>query len=220
MAAVLLPALSRLLDDKIFLILLGSFIGLAVTELTRRARKRRLLMSTAMLPSFRIFREACLIKVQMIGDYGVVNESDLPLTIDFVTPFLVYNAGRGFQFKVARYSADPLQTFQKVPIAPNTETVLIAENACRLVIERWLLLFWPSFLWLEHLSRVRLGSKKEYVWRSVLYVANGKPLNGEVWYRPTSTEVSARTARLLALPGKLLWKWRAKKEKRRAPQSR
>lgn len=202
----------ELFENKLLLALVGATIGLCLAELTRRMRKGRLLMGTAMLPQFVVSMHEQRISVRMLGDYGIINESDLPITIEHAPHLLVYNAGsRAFQFKILPQFSDLSGFLRSISIPPNTETVLISHKACRIEVERCAIRYFPTFLWLESLLWVRLRDRKRYRSRARLYRATGPPMQGEIWYGPTNIEVSDIRARGLALPGKLLYQRRIKK---------
>lgn len=210
--------LTRLLDNKLVLAFVSAVIGgvmsLILAELTRVRRKKRLLMGPAMMPSFVLTLENESVSLGMFGDYGIVNMSDLPLSID--RPHLLgYNAAsRAFQFKVMP-SADGIgDLFEKISVPPNSETVLISHKACTVEVERCYTRGIPRFLWLETLEVVRLAPRQTYRDRAYLYRANFySPEERKVWYVSTGREVSSGTARFLALPGKLLYRYRRKRRR-------
>jgi hypothetical protein len=129
---------------------------------------KRLLLGPAMLPSFELAARDDHIELRMFGDYGIINMSDLPISID--RPHLLgYNfASRAFQFKVRPRNDEPdfrkrLESlFEKIQVPSKSEIVLIAEKACSVEIERCDVRSFPTFLWLETLELVRIGSKTRY----------------------------------------------------------
>jgi hypothetical protein len=111
-------------------LIVGAIIGTAVSiwlnEFTRVRRMKRLLMGPALLPSFELtFSNS--VRLRMVGDYSIINMSDLPININ--RPHLLgYNlASRAFQFKIVSRSEEPdlnkrLQSlFADVQVPPKTE---------------------------------------------------------------------------------------------------
>ena len=67
----------------------------------------------------------------------------------------------------------------------------------------------PGWLWLEALEHVRVGHKRRYRHRAMLYRQTYGTQDNEVWYRAVDLTLPPFLARLLALRGKLLWQRRA-----------
>ena len=195
--------------------LVGALIGYVVAELSRVHRKRRLLLGSAMLPTFVLTTKGGEVSLRMIGDYGIVNMSELPISLQ--RPHLLgYNlASRAFQFKVMPIGIPFERLFQEITVPPNSEMVLVSDKSCKVYIERLRTRSVPGFIWLETFEYVRLGSRKKFHWRSRLYIVKfHSPEKGETWYRPTDVEISSTKARLLALPGKLLFRRRERRTAR------
>ncbi len=100
--------------------------------------------------------------------------------------------------------------------------VLIAHKTCLINVERYSVRSAPTLLWIETLEFVRIGSKEKFRDRAYLYAAHFVSREeGKVWYRWTGREVSSTTARLIALPGKWMYRYkrrRANKPKALAPK--
>lgn len=217
MLSFLRDTLSISLPSLIVGAIIGTLVSLWLNELTRVFRMKRLLLGPAMLPSFELAFHDEHIELRMFGDYGIINLSDLPININ--RPHLLgYNfASRAFQFKVMPRSTEldfkkRLESlFERIQVPPKSEIVLIAEKACSIEIERCHVRSLPTFLWLETLELVRIGSRNEYRHRSYLYSASYySKSERKVWYRPTGREISSIQARCFALPGKLLYRRRLK----------
>ncbi len=197
--------------------LVGAFIGYLVSELTRVRKKRRLLMAPAMMPSLTLTVKQGAVEVSMFGDYGVVNMSDLPISLQ--RPHLLgYNlASRAFQFRVmpvistaGRLIPPVEKLFEEITIPPNRETVLISDKACRITVERFEVRSVPAFVWIETLELVRLGPRKRYRWRAYLYRFHFS-WETKYIYRWTGVEVGQRFARWIAAPGKWLYWYRMRR---------
>jgi hypothetical protein len=202
--------LNWLLDGKLLAgAVVGGLVSVLLREMFRARGKRRLLMGPAMLPSFKLATKDGLVTLTMFGDYGIVNMSELP--INLMRPILMgYNAAsRGFQFNVGSSANGIDDLLKDIQVPPSSECVLISQKSCTVGIERFCVRAVPTFIWLETIQRVRIGSRQEWRWRARLYRADFySPKGNEAWYVNTGLEVSATAARLLALPGKLLTRHR------------
>lgn len=186
----------------------GTLVTLATQEFLRVALKSRLLVTPAMMPSFRLKIGDGKVTLTVHGEYGVVNMSDLPISIN--RPILIgYNAAsRAFQFNAGGIC--PVQDLLKeVTVTPSSEVRLISQGSWAVGIDRYCVRWGPMFIWLETIDRVRIGRKRKSRWRAHLYITNWYSRHGnEASYSNTGVETSATKARLLALPGKLLTRHR------------
>jgi len=141
----------------------------------------------------------------------MLNMSELPVHLR--RPHLLgYNfANRGFQFKIMPSLPAKIEDlFEEISIPPNGELALISDKASIVCIERFRVRTPPALLWLETVELVRIGSRRVFRNKSALYRRTyGSADAGEFWFHPTGYEIGWKTARLLALPGKLLLRWRA-----------
>jgi hypothetical protein len=192
-------------DAKVWVgALIGALVSLSLGQAVRATLKRRLLMAPAMMPSFTLNTGDGKATLTVFGEYGVVNMSDLPISVR--PPHLTgYNAAsRAFQFNAG--GVRPVEDLLKeVVVPPSNELRLISQGSWAAGIERYCVRWPPVFIWLETLQGVRIGRKRALRWRAHLYRASlYSPDGKDVTYVSTSVETSANKARLLALPGKLL----------------
>lgn len=199
-----------LLDGKLLVgAVVGGLVSLFLNEMLRVWAKRRLLMGPGMMPSFKLVIKDGSVALRMFGDYGIVNMSELPINLK--PPHLMgYNAAsRGFQFSIGSGVKSIEDLFKDIQVPPSSECILISQKSCTIGIERFCVLSLPGFIWLETFQAVRIGSNEKWRWRAHLYSASYySRQEKEVWYVSTGVEVSSTTARLLALPGKLLTRHR------------
>jgi hypothetical protein len=135
-------------------------LGQLFTEMTRARRKMRLLVGSAQLPMIAATVNDGAVSIRVVGEYQMVNMSELPVHLR--RPHLLgYNfANRGFQFKIMpslpAKIKDPLE---EISTPPNGELVLISDKASTVRIERFPVRALPTFLWLETVELVRIGSR-------------------------------------------------------------
>lgn len=194
--------------SKVVWMLAGAAVSLIWAEATRLRRKLRLLMRSAKLPAFVLSVKDDHASIRLTGEYVVINLSDIPIHLR--RPHLLgYSlASRAFQFKVAPMTASLEAVFEEFSIPSNSEAVLISEKACATCVERFLTRAMPAFFWLETLELVRIGPHTHFRHRATLYRRWHCSHVGDFWYHNVGIDVSATTARLLALPGKTLLRWR------------
>ncbi len=202
--------------------IISTFIKMWFEERARSFRMKRLIVGPGSMPRFNLVLKQQNIELEMIGDYSVINFSELPVHLKFPKASLQgYNrANRAFQFKVTSRNTEPdlkksLELlFKEVPLPSRSETVLISASACQVIIERFDVRSLPAFLWLETFEQYRLGPKEKYRTRAFLYcrgsVSKSKGVLVTTYY-PSGREISSFYARLLALPGKLLYRRRMRK---------
>ena len=211
-----------LLDSRFGQILLGAVITAIITvllsEVSRSYRVKRLLLESAKLPSFLLTWKGGQVKIRIVGSYRIVNMSDLPISVCRIN-ILGYNlASRAFQFKLWPHTESFRDTMSEIPVPPRGELNLVSEDSCDVYVERFQVRKVPRYLWLETLEEVRLASRTRSRYCAHLYASRWRlPEKGEVMYDPTWIEVGAQKARILALPGKLLFRRREKRSQKSTP---
>lgn len=161
--------------------IVGAVIGILLNVFIRLKRKKRLLMEPDMMSSFELTLKGGQIALRMFGDFGIINMSDLPISIN--RPHLLgYNsASRDFQFKVMPRVEKPENLFEWISVPPSSESILIGQRSCSVVIERFRVRRKPLFVWVETLEVIRIGSRRKWRWLSYLYRGKYLKSEGKLW---------------------------------------
>lgn len=112
---------------------------------------------TVELPTFvlSLGNERC--SMRMMGEYRILNLSEVPMNLRTPHP-LGYNlANRGLQFKVMRNrqvnlrepANTPDEIFRRLIIDPNHELTLLSSSNSSVEVERYCVSKVPKYLWLE-----------------------------------------------------------------------
>lgn len=191
--------------------LLAAVIGVLVGDVLKAWRKKRFSIESARLPSFTLSIKGGLLEVRVFGKYSVLNLSDVPANLSHYN-FMLYNmASRAFQCNLGRSNVPLGKWFEEAVIPPNAEVVLVSDEQWLIGVDRCWIRMLPAFLWLEILEHARIGSRDKLRYRARLYVRwYWSSELQQAHYRKTMIEIRARWARLLAVPGKLIHRYRGK----------
>jgi len=204
---------------EIIKLIASAGIGAVVREVFRVRAKLRLVVRPAKLPVFVLStKRADSPNVTMRGEYGILNLSDVPISL--MRPRLLgYNlSSRAFQFSVRRQYPFSLNAgaengpFEELTVKALAQETLLSGSNSVMDVERFGVRSVPAYLWLETLEMISIAARSRFRSRAFLYKrGHHDSAKSEFWYHPVQgVDVASIVARLIALPGKQVYRWRCR----------